>query len=127
MKRALPGTFDTKDLETIEDAVLVTAEVNRRDGRPHCLAYARQCEAAVVACRTHLEDYATAIRYMRDHGLRWPPPETGCQASRLPKKPKDHEHRGAALGQEPREASLRPNLSTLKKRRLNCLTNRNQQ
>jgi hypothetical protein len=75
MRPALPRTIDAAHLETLEDAIAVTAEINRRDGRPHALAYARQCEAAIAANRAHLEDYGRALAYMADHGLPWPPPE----------------------------------------------------
>jgi len=67
-------TIDAKHKETIEDALAVAAEVNRRNGMAHSLAYAAQCEAAIVACHNHFADFGVAIQYMADNGLPWPPP-----------------------------------------------------
>jgi hypothetical protein len=74
MKPALPRTIDAKLAETIEDVLAIFAEVNRRDGRPHCLAQAQQCEAAIVAHRNLLERHGLALAYMAAHNLPWPPP-----------------------------------------------------
>jgi hypothetical protein len=45
--------------EMVEDAVAMVVEINRKDGRPHCLAYATRLEASMVACRDYVRDRGT--------------------------------------------------------------------
>jgi hypothetical protein len=61
--------------ETTEDVLQVVAEINRRDGRPHCIALAVRCEDAIAAHRRRDEDLVLMRQYLADHGLQWPPPE----------------------------------------------------
>jgi hypothetical protein len=69
-------TSDADHQEIIDDVLTLTAEINRRDGRPHCILLARRCEDALAAQRRYREDRAVVAQYCADHGLPWPPPET---------------------------------------------------
>jgi hypothetical protein len=68
-------TTNVKHEEIVEDVLQATAEINRRDGRPHCLAFATRCEDAIAAHRRRGEDLDLMRQYLADHGLVWPPPE----------------------------------------------------